>query len=510
MIMKDLMSIEKILIKKIPILQVLNFFKIPFVLGFGSARFKAVWRGNKKNSVYVDLIRNTFCDFGDNKNNGDILKLYYYLKEYNDDYYEIKNEVILEFIKDFKLKEILEMNDDDLNEFLKELNYKQKNYIEEQDLIKNKKIKIQIFNITKKYNEIAVPAKEFYYFDKKNLPHNNLSGQLKNIFFKDDALEMLVKKQLNPQQIYDYKFNKALIMPIYNIDTKELISLQYFFDLNTLNLLKIYYDKEYYNKEFHYNTVTKLGCFILNKNKLLNEYNQNINMDNLVFICEGLATGLTVFNLLNENYSTIIALNSFGIKTIVEYLKLKNPDLKIIILADRDHPKMNSKSELVNGLGAGLYTSLKLFENYDNLIVFSPILHLRDDKSLIIYNKDKKEFVYNNENLWKIKNKFSSDFNDLFINYGKKICLLNLALNLMFNKQIFEINELNTYIAKINKKYSLNRKHLFLHNHFSKKIMVSEDEFISNNHKFELIINDFFIEDKKELILKTINSNFIF
>ena len=47
-------------------------------------------------------------------------------------------------------------------------------------------------------------------------------------------------------------------------------------------------------------------------------------------------------------------------------------------------------------------------------------------------------------------------------------------------------------------------------NHFSKKINVSEGEFLSNNHKFELIINDFFIEDKKELILKTINSNFIF
>jgi hypothetical protein len=143
--MKDLMSIEKILIKKIPILQVLNFFKIPFVLGFGSARFKAVWRGNKKNSVYVDLIRNTFCDFGDNKNNGDILKLYYYLKEYNDDYYEIKNEVILEFIKDFKLKEILEMNDDDLNEFLKELNYKQKNYIEELSPKKEKVKKLKLY-----------------------------------------------------------------------------------------------------------------------------------------------------------------------------------------------------------------------------------------------------------------------------------------------------------------------------------------------------------------------------
>ena len=183
-----------------------------------------------------------------------------------------------------------------------------------------------------------------------------------------------------------------------------------------------------------------------------------------------------------QDLAEAMDVNGPGIKTIVEYLKLKNPDLKIIILADRDHPKMNSKSELVNGLGAGLYTSLKLFENYDNLIVFSPILHLRDDKSLIIYNKDKKEFVYNNENLWKIKNKFSSDFNDLFINYGKKICLLNLALNLMFNKQTFEINELSAYIAKINKIYSLNKKHLFLHNHFSKKINVSEGEFLSNNH----------------------------
>ena len=68
-------------------------------------------------------------------------------------------------------------------------------------------------------------------------------------------------------------------------------------------------------------------------------------MDNLVFICEGLATGLTVFNLLNENYSTIIALNSFGIKTIVE--EHYNP----IILKIRELKK--PVIAVVNGVAAG-------------------------------------------------------------------------------------------------------------------------------------------------------------
>lgn len=496
---KDVKKIVEIIENSVSLIEILKFFKIKFQMYFDTARFKAVWRNNKKNSVAINLHKNTFIDYGDGNNTGGVIKLYYLLKKYDEEFEDIFIEIINDIVYDLNLKKILALDSiTNIDNYIYDLKKKHQEKILIFDQEKQKNVVIQTQEINKKYFDIAKPASlhNLTYFKAKKLPLSNLDGQIKEIVFNDSIVEKYVKKELNSQQNYDFKFHNCLIMPIFDIQTKKLISLQYFFNPETLKLSFDIFNKNYSTKEFHFQTQTSRGCFILNKfNK---KYNQEINYNKIIFIAEGLATGLSVFYSLMEKYTVIVALNSGNLKHIVEFLKTQTSQ-NIIIISDKDKTRITKNAIKI---GVGQEAALKLSENYSNVYVFLPITHFENDNTLLI----KKDVLENNNiDFWRKKRPYISDFCDIFTNYGIKACRFNIFLNFYFlNKLNNLINCPEIYFSKNNNVDKLINK-LEKQNPYEIIIYKYDNNIFNYENIFEKYKIDFFSDDKKELINKILN-----
>lgn len=196
-------------------------------------------------------------------------------------------------------------------------------------------------------------------------------------------------KKLN--SAYDLRIDKFnnLLIPLKDVKGK-LWSLQRI-GKNGSKIIGVIKTKGEKEKNIEY-SARKKGCF----------YTQiPLNKQNEFLICEGFATAMTLQEILNQ--PTIMAVDAGNLENVIISLKQEFPTKKITIFADNDENK-----ELENKENIGL--------KYANIIKG------KFQEIDIIFPK------FNEEDL---KDKMS-DFNDLYLKYGKEYVLKQIEQSKKF------------------------------------------------------------------------------
>nr|WP_276953248.1 toprim domain-containing protein [Helicobacter rodentium] len=184
-------------------------------------------------------------------------------------------------------------------------------------------------------------------------------------------------KKLNTA--YDLKVDKFnnLLIPLKDVKGR-LWSLQRINE-NGSKVIGVIKTKEEKEKNIEY-SARKKGCFYTQIP--LNEHNEFI-------ICEGFATAMTLQEILNQ--PTIMAVDAGNLENVITSLKQEFPTKKITIFADNDKNK-----ELENKENVGLKYANIVKEKFQEIDIIFPRFNEEDLKAKM------------------------SDFNDLYIKYGKE------------------------------------------------------------------------------------------
>lgn len=214
-------------------------------------------------------------------------------------------------------------------------------------------------------------------------------------------------------------------------------------------------------KQFCNNTtITGLQTITLENNKK-NNGDQKGNIipitinenDNRVYLCEGVATGLSIANLIN-NKNIISCINVKNMEEVAKkYLKT---GLDVVICMDLDKPYINNK-EIKSGAGTSSCYDLNMFLNEEIDIIKGRLSIIKPIPSIEALNKNKIANISFRDDafgltsdgiLFKIKDytggKFS-DFNDLekyanFSAIGKSI--QNIIKEQLCNPDFFDSNDI--------------------------------------------------------------------
>lgn len=382
--------------------------------GNGKYRCKATWRGGKNPlSVAVSLENNCFVDFGDSDSSGGVVKLYTLLSDYK--LAEINEDLLKEICSIFAYEDILNMSLEDLNKELSSSveGFKQRKV--DLEVLKNKTKTQQIKLINSRY-EKAKPLTNFEYFDKKSLPHNNLSGQLKQLTLSKSVEDDGLNGRFTDSQVFDFKIHKAIIVPMFDLKTQQLKTLSYFHDELIQKVILEKYLLNIPSKSIHYGIPIE-GCgFIINKDN--DVFNQNIKKNKEIFVAEGLATGLSIFNCFNGEHSVVITFGSSNVKDVCKTLTELYPESFIIFCADKDKPQINKEGHLISPVGVSILSGIDAMLISNKIAVIAPFINENEDNSVIIKHNNGSFSLKNNSNI--------TDFNDI----AAETCRENIELSL--------------------------------------------------------------------------------
>lgn len=390
----------------IPIINVLLKNNYPIIGSFPRLSTKGLWRGGSNFNVSIYLETNTFFDFVTNT---------------------AGNPIDLHCLITGESKFDLNLND--FNQLYldpSEVNY---NYTETIP-VDFSEIKKEIENIYRISSDIL----NDHYFNNKNINHKYLKN-IKQLSFSNFMKKIISRKKLNLSKSDEnlISLNNSLIIPMYNISDFSLQSIQYILDNKDLN------------KIFHYGGKLKNSFFPIN-------YDINLlTQANTICLCEGVATGCSIYQILEKiglNIPVLCCFNAMNIKSVAQYL-IKNSSVNIIICADYDQINILNNKVLI---GAG-NNSFKLFNNEPRVLVTNS-------------NNGKFKSQYFLESLFdespikdKIKKNEFTDFNDLHSLMGVDVASSVFKENLFYytkylNKEnfIYELkNEFENYNLDINK-----------------------------------------------------------
>ncbi len=345
---------------------------------------KAIWRGGNGYNVHIYSKTNSFFDFV-TKESGGFFKLFCLI---NDIKPSIKNLNVL--INDLNINR-LDLSQIDGNEINLAIKKRRKEIIafqKEEELKQEELKKIAQVNINKLFYA-SKPVKNNDYFVSKGISLSkdfHFINNIKEIYFDQKTQAYFLENKLSKQKIYDYHYHCAMIVPIFHVETNEIISLQYFKDEKTVLDVINKTGFELKMKEFHKNTSPHLGVYIIN------ESNNLIN-NNLIVLCEGIATGLSIYKCINKNVDinipVVCCFTANNLKNVVDYFKNKN---KIVVVAsDRDTPILRN-NQIYNLYGAGL-NIMNQYATNGNILFTTPSFNLKNDKAILFFNRLTNEYL---------------------------------------------------------------------------------------------------------------------
>lgn len=396
---------------KLPIINVLIVNKYPIKGYFPRLSTIARWRNGKKYNVSIYLETNTFYDFvsGDF---GNLIDLHCLITGDSKDNINYKSFYDLYSNVDLKGNITQQIKECELD------NTPEETLEEIKNIYLNSK---QIF-------------KDHYFCNKKIFKINNNILQIKisNFILKNYEKKHI---KLNKFDLYFLKLQNSLVIPMYNIETLEIQSLQYLLENKT--------------KLFHFGGKLKKSFYPINFNiKNKNELN---NFDTFI-LCEGVATGFSICDILNKNNVTHVGIiscfTSKNIENVCDFLLKSNK--KIIISTDYDQINIISNKII---LGAGL-ESLKKYKNNPNVIC--TIANMLNNNSKYYLQDIYSNFLIENKDY----NNNITDFNDIVFNYSitdsSNVFFLNLNYYCyIFNKFNFlEQKKINNIITNNNSPFS--------------------------------------------------------
>jgi len=251
-----------------------------------------------------------------------------------------------------------------------DLNFKPKQSFQELTKIKEEKLKDREKNLIKEYQKTA----------------KKLFQEFKNSHFAETNHCYLVKKQVKPYDLRQDTYGNLLI-PLCD-ENGKFWSVQRITQ-NGDKFIGVIRSKTEKEQGIEY-PARKKGCF----------YTQTPLQNHKEFnICEGFATAMTIQELIEK--PTIMAVDAWNLKNVVEMLSLKFPDKKINIYADNDLKKERKGLE---NTGIKVANELKL--KFRNINIIKPNFS-QDDVNIGL-----------------------SDFNDLKCKYGSNFTMHQIKLQL--------------------------------------------------------------------------------
>lgn len=424
---------------KIPILNILQFYKYPLKGSYPKMSTIALWRGGKNYNVIINIDSNSFYDFVLHEY-GNVIKLHELITGENSSYQDIidlySNKNNLYKTESFFFNKNINGNDFDKKEIIEEI----------QSIYKNSK---NIF--------------DDFYFEKKGITID-ISNKIKQIQISKFILNQYKRKinYLSASDFHIINLNNSLVIPIYNIHTKQIQSLQY--------ILK---DKNNeINKYFHKNAVFKYGVFPVNLEKL-----EDVEDHKEVLLCEGVATGMSILNIcrfLKIDIPIICCFNSGNINNVAQYFIEQNK--KIIIATDFDKLNVYLRHGFQNvDLGTGSRT-IKEYNFNKNVLCTIPTLtehentkfYLKEIDSIELTEKDNEAINF-------------SDFNDIEQEFGLETAANIFIKNLEYYCQIFAKTN---FLQKSNTKSTIEKGNSpFSYNDLS-KLSILNDIILENNFIF--------------------------
>ena len=364
----------------------------------------AKWRNGKKYNVSIYLDTNTFYDFvsGDF---GNVLSLHSFITGE-----DINSIDYGSFIKTYSNIEI--------NTTIEKL-------IKECDYSEEENSSIETIEEIKYINSNSKEIFNNHYFKPKQIKHGNFD--IKQIKISKYIMSLLDKKhiRLNNSDLHLLKLKNSIVIPMYNIKTKEMQSLQYILPLKENET----------NKLFHFGGKLKFSIYPININI------ENIENNTTFLLCEGVATGFSIHDIIKNigiDIPIICCFNSKNIENVTDFLLENNK--KVIIAADFDQPNIMKNQKII--LGAGLNV-IKKYNNNENVICSIANSFKNNSKYYLnsIYNNFLSE---NNDYCNNI-----TDFNDIIV-----------SENLSFATEIFKSN-LNYYCKIFNKNNFFTKENKF-------------------------------------------------
>lgn len=386
---------------KIPIINILVKNKYPIKGYFPRLSTVAKWRGGVHYNVSIYIETNTFYDFvsGDF---GDPLSLHCLITG--------EDKRLIDFYKFYTYYNDINLNSN-VQKMVMDNNCEIENFQEIEDEI------ISIY-------ENAQPIFNDYYFPKKEILLND--SRIKQLKLSNFILSSLKKTKIHFNNLEKnlIKLNSSIVVPMYDIKTKKLQSLQY-----------ILPPERDLNKLFHFGGKLKYSIYPINF-----DISSIKDQENFI-LCEGIATGISICEILKntkfERFPILACFNSSNINSVCNYLIEENK--KILICSDYDQLNIN-KNKIM--LSAG-NRSANEFNKHDNVSITIANTGLSNSKYYL-------ENIFDN-NLTENKNFFNNvtDFNDIINKYGldfaRKVLLNNLSYyNKLFNKDNF-LNDLTYY-----------------------------------------------------------------
>lgn len=379
-------------------------------------------------SVVIDTKRNRYTDYGSKGEDISKIKQAFYnieesrISKLNSEKgFNLENKVMvnsliypidLAYIKlktdsygiEFELSEtpVFQKNMFSILDKLKELdNLKEMQNV---SIIKGKNLDLNIHD-KKSFSE--------YYKENNNISKSEyIARYKKSYFFKKNGIDSLETiKNSNIQFTKD----GAAIIPMYKID-----ELNKFNPENITSYQHIFEQKEGGHFKLFVGNSSEM-CIKIDKTNLLDSNN---NSPKKVYVAEGLATSLSIQEILDNKSDVICAFNADNLVKVVKNLVDKfDGKVEIIVCMDRDKPKLqfdNLNSFYPNGLSLGKGTRILediISQVGENKVFFStPVFENNIDNSTVdiyldsnfkkgAYSKDRDRSDYNDKNLDVVKSK---------------------------------------------------------------------------------------------------------
>lgn len=173
----------------------------------------------------------------------------------------------------------------------------------------------------------------------------------------DDSHAYLQRKQVSSIGLKVDNSNRLLI-PMYYYDANSQA-------ISFVNVQKISTDGQ---KLFEKNGRVKGAYFIIgNKTMLANT--------NIILMCEGYATGATIFDAMNYAYPVVIAFNAGNLIPVASSIRKQYPNHRIIICADNDH-----STQQKIGKNDGIDKAIKAAELIAGEVVYPDFSKINSEK----------------------------------------------------------------------------------------------------------------------------------
>ena len=377
---------------------------------FNEENFNYYVNSFKSNVSFIINNENKFIDFG---SNNDLFKI----KSNNEengkkaykDVFDLLDFDIDENLNISTKKKLLTFNEK--FDILKKI-YNSKEYIE---FSSNEKIQEKIKSITKsKQNN-----QDIDFINK--VVSSYKTELLKNISLKEDREQNFKSSYFFRKNFKNYDYSKILSSAEILFDKNYTIfpmkKITYNGDGEIQGCQKILNVKDNNLDKIFYGSPLNTGMiFNLEDDKLLNKIDKNKKN---IYLAEGLATALSIFNLLDNKEQVISTFNSGNLKTVLENM-LKDENYKnhnIVICIDIDSPLFSQSNSSLK-LGAGwkmLYEVDEMLKNKE-INKFNMQVNFSKPNFPNFQRNDAIIIDLNDDNIKSGKvllNKSYSDFNDI-------------------------------------------------------------------------------------------------